>query len=102
VADWPDRYEAPPGAGEPPENAEMPAPGQEQPAPASHVEELLRRHGPSLLAIDGVEGIATGRTEAGVDAVIVFLRDESVAALLPRDLEGVPVQPVVTGPIEAQ
>jgi hypothetical protein len=102
VADWPDRFEDPPGPGASPENAEMPQPGFEQPAEPSRVDALIRQHGPQLLALDGIEGIAAGRTPAGGDAIVVFLRDEQARASLPQEIEGVPLQPVVTGPIDAQ
>jgi hypothetical protein len=80
----------------------MPQPGVE-PSPApSRVDALVRQYGPQLLALDGVEGIAAGRTQDGGDAIIVFLRDAQSGDALPKELEGVPVQPVITGPIEAQ
>ena len=102
MADWPDRFQPPPGPGEPRENAEMPPPVFEPPAPATQVEEVMRRHGPALLAVDGVEGIAAGRSPAGAPALIVFVRDSDVQDRLPTELDGVPVQSVITGPIEAQ
>jgi hypothetical protein len=102
VADWPDRWQEPPGPGEPPEDPVMPSPGEEPPGAGSHAEEVLRRHGPALLAIDGVEGIAVGRSPTGEDAIVVFIREAHVAANVPDELDGVPVQTVVTGPIQAQ
>jgi hypothetical protein len=78
----------------------QPSPGS-PPASESNVHRVLRQHGPMLLAIEGVEGIAAGRTATGEDAVTVFLHDASVAASVPSELDGVPVQTIVTGTIDA-
>jgi hypothetical protein len=79
----------------------MPQPPLAPPTSESHVHRVLRQQGPMLLAIKGVEGIAAGRTANGEDAITVFLHDASVAASVPRELDGVPVQTIVTGTIDA-
>ncbi len=79
----------------------MPQAGVEQPAITSDVQRVLRERGPTLLAIDGVEGIAAGRNAIGDDAITVFLHDASAGASIPAELDGVPVQTIVTGPIDA-
>lgn len=66
---------------------------------------------PELMAIPGVVGTATGLTEDGQLAVMVYLRDAEVAnvkgpgiaaAGIPAALQGVPVIRVVTGELRAQ
>jgi hypothetical protein len=79
----------------------MPPSGAERPAISSDVERVLRERGPALLAIDGVEGIAAGRNAIGDDAITIFLHDAGAGASIPAQLDGVPVQTIVTGPIDA-
>jgi hypothetical protein len=54
-----------------------------------------------LMAIDGVMGVAVGRTPIGDDAIVVYLRDPSVTQRIPAHVEGFPVETVVTGEIDA-
>lgn len=54
-----------------------------------------------LLATPGVVGVAIGRTPLGDDAIVVYLRDASYEQAVPREVEGYPVQTIVTGEIEA-
>ena len=65
------------------------------------VDAARQRHERSLLAIDGVEGVASGRTALGDDAMVVYLRDAAVRDLLPQRIEGFPVETAVTGPIDS-
>ena len=53
------------------------------------------------MAINGVEGVAIGRDRIGNDALVVYLRDSSVSAQLPSEVEGYPVETVITGSIDA-
>lgn len=90
---------APGGAGE---DAAMPyLPAGEGGAGATPVDAARRRHAPALLAIAGVEGVATGRTASGDDAIVVYVRDEAARRLLPGRIEGYAVEIAVTGPIDA-
>ncbi|MDC8756882.1 hypothetical protein [Janthinobacterium fluminis] len=70
-------------------------------AATAPVDAARRRHERALLAIDGVEGVATGRTALGNDAIILYLRDATVQSRVPSQIEGFPVQTTVTGPINA-
>ncbi len=60
------------------------------------VREVQERHTDWLMAIDGVEGTAIGFNQNERLAVKVFVARGGVASI-PRTLDGVPVQPVVTG-----
>ncbi len=64
------------------------------------VKEVQEKHTDRLMAIDGVEGTAVGLDESDRPAVKVFLENPGVRGI-PRDLDGVPVHPVVTGKIYA-
>lgn len=56
----------------------------------------------ALLAHPGVVGVGEGRTAEGDDAIVVFVADSRAAAALPDHVGGLPVEVVVSGPIEAQ
>jgi hypothetical protein len=61
------------------------------------IEEALARHTPALMRLPGVEG--TGQALCGERPCIrVYIALEAVAARLPAELDGFPVDPVVTGP----
>lgn len=79
-----------PGGGE---EAAMPAgpPPSRDVAGRDPVDELLARVRSRLNAVPGVIGIGHALTDDGRDAVDVTVTDESVAALIPRELEGLPV-----------
>jgi type II secretory pathway pseudopilin PulG len=64
------------------------------------VKEVQERHTERLMAIDGVEGTAVGVDDSDRPAVKVFLENAGVRGI-PRELDGVPVHPVVTGKIYA-
>jgi hypothetical protein len=53
------------------------------------------------MGIAGVEGVGITRDAIGDDAIVVYVRDSSVAGRLPRELEGHPVEVSVTGIIDA-
>lgn len=102
-----ERFQAPDGSdaalpGDLSEDAVMPPAGAEDAAPPSTGIAAVRdRHERTLMTIDGVEGVAIGRSPIGEDALVVYLRDEGAASKVPRELEGYPVQTVVTGEIDA-
>jgi len=64
------------------------------------VKEVQEKHTDRLMAIEGVEGTAVGLDDADRPAVKVFLENPGVRGI-PRELDGVPVHPVVTGKIYA-
>ena len=107
AADWdPVRFKAPPDSGQPRGDAALPqfdasglVAGQEG---DSAVADVLRRRGPELLEIDGVQGYGIGRSPAGDDAIVVYLLDAAAGASVPRELEGFTVLTKVTGIIKAQ
>ncbi len=59
------------------------------------------RHTPGLMALPEVVGTATGLTEAGRPAVLVFTKNRVEAGMIPDSLEGIPVVVKVTGEIIA-
>jgi hypothetical protein len=67
-----------------------------RPEPSSEIEHAARRHENELLAVDGVEGIGV----AG-DHISIYVRTNEVACRVPAEIEGFPVQVVVTGEIRA-
>ena len=75
--------------------------GASGPAGRSPIEGVRARHEQDLMAIDGVLGVAIGRTPIGDDAVVVYLRDASVRQRVPPGVDGYPVETVVTGEIDA-
>lgn len=76
-----------------------------EPAPTSgarsRVLAVKERHEAELLDLPGVEGVGV-TDDDGQEVIVVYARDEGVAATLPQSLEGVQVLTVVTGPITAQ
>jgi hypothetical protein len=84
----------------PHEQAAMPyQPAQE--TAGSAIEAARRRHERALLAVAGVTGVAVGRTATGDEAILVYIRDPSVKAFIPAQLDGFPVQTQITGEIDA-
>lgn len=65
-----------------------------------HVKEVQERNTDRLMAMNGVEGTAIGYNQNNRLAVKVFTTGPGVRGI-PRDLDGVPVQVVVTGKIYA-
>ena len=79
----------------------MPYTPESDAEPASGIHAVRQRHERDLAAIDGVVGLGIGRSRAGDDAIVVYLRDASVEARVPSELEGYPVVTVVTGTVDA-
>jgi hypothetical protein len=97
------RFETPGGPSGTREEAAMPydptRAAAESGAPA--IAGAIERHAARLMAIDGVMGVAVGRTRIGDDAILVYLRDASVKRRVPAEIEGHPVETAVTGEIDA-
>ena len=64
------------------------------------VKEVQERNTAKLMAKQGVIGTAIGLNEQGRNTILVLLDREGIAGV-PKELEGVPVQPIITGRIEA-
>jgi hypothetical protein len=64
------------------------------------VKEVQEQHTNALMAQAGVVGTAIGLTDQGQAAVLVLLEHAGVGGI-PEELDGVPVQPIITGKIEA-
>jgi hypothetical protein len=71
--------------------------------PANHdtVVRALEHHRGGLESLDGVAGVAIGRTSLGEEAIMVYVIRPEAAGPLPSQIEGIPVEVVVTGPIDA-
>jgi hypothetical protein len=68
----------------------------------SAIANVLRRLGPALLEIEGVQGYGIGRNSTGDDAIVVYLLEAASGTAVPDELEGFPVLKRVTGIIKAQ
>ena len=69
---------------------------------SSGVERVRQSHERELMSIDGVEGVGIGKNPIGNDAILVYLRDEGARKRVPANIEGFPVETIITGVIEAQ
>jgi hypothetical protein len=60
-------------------------------------------HKDKIFQVDGVMGVGVGRDKKGQPAITVFLKEDSAQARakIPKMLEDVPVQVIVTGAFEA-
>jgi len=76
------------------EEAAVPMSGAPQ-SPRSPVTGVVERNRERLLAIEGVIGVAEGRTAIGDDAVRIDVLDASVGERTPREVEGYQVEVVV-------
>lgn len=67
------------------------------------VEEVKRRHEADLLKTPGVVGVGIGRKE-GRECIRIYVSEETpkILAALPRSLEDVPVEVVVSGRFKAR
>lgn len=63
---------------------------------------IIDRIGSELLKVPGVEGVGLTKTAAGDAAVVVYVRDDSVASSIAPQLGGMPTIVKVTGQIDAQ
>lgn len=67
------------------------------------VQEVKRRHEADLLKTPGVVGVGIGRKE-GRECIRIYVSEETpkILAALPRSLEDVPVEVVVSGRFKAR
>lgn len=99
----PERGSAAEEAALPPEEAAMPYHPERgfADAPQSGIALVRERNEQRLMAIEGVVGVAAGRTAIGDDAVVLYLTDASARSRVPSEIEGFLVETVVTGQIDA-
>lgn len=91
-------FDAPEGKQRGQEEAALPYPGGVK---SSSVSAIKDKHEADLMAMDGVEGIGIGQDPLGNEAIVVYVRDQEAAKRIPTRLEGVVVQVLVTGKIDA-
>ena len=84
------------------EEAEIDFPDSEGLEGGSEIERVLRKHEDSLMAIEGVIGVGIQTGKTGEDVIVVYVKDETVRKRIPKALEGIPVEAVVSGEIEIQ
>ncbi len=85
-----------------PEHGEQAAmPYLQRDSTTSGIAAAKERNESRLMAIPGVKGVGIARNAIGDDALVVFLLDASVASRLPAEVDGYPVETVVTGEIDA-
>lgn len=75
----------------------------DQPAepPAEGPAAIVSRLSETLLKIPGVEGLGVTEGPNGSDAIVVYVRDASVAGRVPSIVGDLPTVVEVTGPIDA-
>ena len=63
------------------------------------VKAVKRKHESRLMSMPGVVGVGIGRKE-GRDCICIYVNDDNprILAALPRTLEEVPVEVIVSGP----
>lgn len=61
----------------------------------------VRRAEAELLGLAGVEGVGLGQTDAGAEAIIVYVSAADAASRLPASVAGLPLVLRNTGPIQA-
>jgi hypothetical protein len=70
-------------------------------APGAGLEGVRARAEVLLLAIPGVTFVGIGHGPVGGQALAVGVLDASVAARLPREIDGVALLVTITGPVDA-
>jgi hypothetical protein len=85
------------------EDAAMPYYPEEDTTTASpsKLARVKQLHEHKLMAIDGVEGVGIGKNRIGDDAILVYLRDQGAIKFVPREIDGHPVEILITGQIDA-
>lgn len=73
-------------------------------ASEEQIREVKRRHSAELLGLPGVCGVGVAKGKSGDLVIAVHLEsdDPAVKARLPKELEGVPVETVLSGPFLKQ
>jgi hypothetical protein len=75
---------------------------QSEPEIESEIQRALWSNETRLMAIEGVEGMGIQEDASGKEFIVVYVRDESTKARLPKVLDGFPVKAQVTGEFFAQ
>ena len=63
------------------------------------IEKVLEQHSQALMQRAGVVGVYQSAREDGTPAITVMVLDSTVAATIPRQLQGYPVEIEISGPI---
>jgi len=65
----------------------------------ARVKAVKRKHEARLMSMPGVVGVGIGRSE-GRDCICIYVKDDDprILAALPRALEEIPVEVIVSGP----
>jgi hypothetical protein len=79
----------------PSEEGAMPFYNPEAQTARSPLEDALERSQARLRTIEGVVGVAVGRTEIGDDALLIYVIDSSIRERVPSEIDGYPVEVVV-------
>jgi hypothetical protein len=73
--------------------------------PPAEIVEVMEKHQEELMGMPGVVGVSIGRSEATGEFIILVMVEEMTAALqevLPKELDGFKVEPMVTGEIKTE
>jgi hypothetical protein len=62
------------------------------------IEDVLRRHTPELMRIEGVQGVGEAICD-GAPCIRVYVLDAAAEVRVPTQVDGVRVSAVITGPI---
>lgn len=62
--------------------------------------DIKSRHSKELLSISGVSGVGVEKNQDGAFVIAVYLAEDQpgVQNLLPKDIEGLPVKLIISGP----
>ena len=73
--------------------------------PPAEIVDVMEKHQEELMGMPGVLGVGIGRSDATGEFIILVMIEEMTATLeevLPKELDGFKVEPMVTGEIEAE
>jgi hypothetical protein len=93
-------FREPTGADVSRENAAVPRRTRSASSDASLIVERAQQE-LAASKLDGITGVAYGRTANGENAIVVYVRDAATATHIPKTIVGLQVQTIVTGSIDA-
>lgn len=70
--------------------------------PESDIKKVMDAHAESLMAMAGVTGVAIGKTDDGIDCIMILILEDTkeIRDKLPREIQGHPVCLFVSGEIK--
>lgn len=73
-----------------------------EPVPSRDINAVMEAHAAELMAIPGVVGVAIGQTDDKSPCIMVLIleKKDEILNKLPRDIDGYPVCPFVSGEIK--